>query len=151
MSFQRILVATDFSENAQHALDVVKQMLDAQGGRVVLMTALEAPSEHTLVGGSIKPLVNLVEARATAEARHRAEAERAGSGQARERVLITHHPPPDAIVTAARAAGADLIVVGSHGYRGFKRWVIGSVSERVCRQTTIPVLLIPPAGAPAGE
>lgn len=147
MAFQRILVATDFSDNAQHALDVVKQMLDTQGGRVILMTAIEAPSEHTLVGGSLKPLINLPEARAKAEEKLAAEAKRAGIGQALAGTVVTDHRPEDEIVEAAQKAGADLIVVGSHGYRGFKRWVIGSVSERVCRQTTIPVLLIPPAGA----
>jgi nucleotide-binding universal stress UspA family protein len=143
MTFKRILVATDFSENARHALDRVRSLLDTQGGRVVLMTALGAPDPHTMVGGAIKPHVNLAEAREQAEAQLRAEAKRAAIGQALESVIVRDRRAEDEILAAARELEADLIVVGSHGYRGFKRWVIGSVSEQITRQSEIPVLLVP--------
>lgn len=143
MTFKRILVATDFSENARHALDRVRSLLDTQGGRVVLMTALGAPDPTTMVGGAIKPHVNLAEARKQAEAELHAEARRAAIGQALESVVVRDRRAVDEILQAARDVDADLIVVGSHGYRGFKRWVIGSVSEQVTRQSEIPVLLVP--------
>ena len=47
-----------------------------------------------------------------------------------------------AIEDAAHAAGADLLVLGTHGRRGFKRFFLGSVAEQVIRQSQIPVLLI---------
>lgn len=47
------------------------------------------------------------------------------------------------ILRAARQWPADLIVMGTHGLSGFQRLLLGSVTERVLRQTEIPVLTIP--------
>jgi nucleotide-binding universal stress UspA family protein len=48
---------------------------------------------------------------------------------------------------------ADLIVMGTHGRRGFRRLVLGSVAERVLRSASCPVLMIPAQAAdmPAGS
>ena len=43
---------------------------------------------------------------------------------------------------AAEARGADLIVLGTHGRRGVRRPVLGSVAEEVIRESTLPVLLV---------
>lgn len=43
---------------------------------------------------------------------------------------------------AAREWGGDLLVVGTHGRRGVRRLVLGSVAEAVIRQSTMPVLLV---------
>ena len=45
----------------------------------------------------------------------------------------------------AEAMGADLLVMGSHGRSGFKRFVLGSVTERTLRKACCPVLIVPPA------
>lgn len=47
------------------------------------------------------------------------------------------------ILTAAEEAGADLIVVGTHGKRGLERFALGSVSAQILRDSTIDVLAIP--------
>ncbi|WP_423195466.1 MULTISPECIES: universal stress protein [unclassified Cupriavidus] len=43
---------------------------------------------------------------------------------------------------AAREWGGDLLVIGTHGRRGVRRLVLGSVAEAVIRQATMPVLLV---------
>ena len=50
----------------------------------------------------------------------------------------------DAVVAEIRAAGgkADLIVVGSHGYRGYKRFLLGSVSQAVAAQAKCSVEIV---------
>ena len=48
----------------------------------------------------------------------------------------------EAILTQAKAVGADLIVMSTHGYHGVKRVLLGSVAERVARHATMPVMLI---------
>ncbi|MCS6474224.1 universal stress protein, partial [Burkholderia thailandensis] len=50
---------------------------------------------------------------------------------------------PQRIVSLADEIGADVIVMGTHGRRGFRRLVLGSVAERVLRHATRPVLMIP--------
>ena len=69
-----------------------------------------------------------------------------GSDHAKVRVIghvITDAPSP-AIVNLASQLQAHLLVVGSHGAHGVARWLLGSVAERVVRQATCPVLVVPP-------
>ena len=54
---------------------------------------------------------------------------------------------PDAIVRRAVTRAADLIVMGTHGRTGIKRWFAGSVAERVLRTAPCPVLVVPPQDA----
>jgi nucleotide-binding universal stress UspA family protein len=50
--------------------------------------------------------------------------------------------PADEIIAAARATGADLIAMSTHGRSGLGRLVFGSVAEAVLRQAGIPVFLL---------
>jgi nucleotide-binding universal stress UspA family protein len=59
----------------------------------------------------------------------------------------------DVILEEARRWEADLIVMGTHGRRGFNRLLLGSDAERVLRETPVPLLLVREQGADpaAGE
>ena len=48
------------------------------------------------------------------------------------------------ILERAAALPSDLIVMGTHGRHGFDRFVLGSVTEKVIRKATCPVLTVPP-------
>ena len=52
--------------------------------------------------------------------------------------------PQTTIVDQAISRSADLIVVGTHGRRGFKRLLLGSVTEAILREAPCPVLTVPP-------
>jgi nucleotide-binding universal stress UspA family protein len=61
---------------------------------------------------------------------------------------------PDVILAAAASVAPDLIVMGTHGLGGFRKWLIGSTTERVLRRTRTPLLAVPPSApepAFAGE
>lgn len=66
---------------------------------------------------------------------------------------IGHGPVVRAIRQEARELPADLIVMGTHGQGGFERFLLGSVTEKILRTVTCPVLTIPPAApdAPAAS
>ena len=49
------------------------------------------------------------------------------------------------IVNAIEEQQADLVVAGTHGRRGFQRWLMGSVCERLLRRVSIPILTVPNA------
>jgi len=53
----------------------------------------------------------------------------------------------DALVRYARQVGAGLVVVGTHGLRGVRRFLMGSVAEEVVRRAPCPVLTVPNAAA----
>jgi len=60
--------------------------------------------------------------------------------------------PQTAIIDQALSNKADLIVMGTHGRRGFRRLLLGSVTEAVLREAPCPVLTVPPhASATASE
>lgn len=60
----------------------------------------------------------------------------------RVRTEVRKGQPVDEIVEGARAAGADLIAMTTHGRSGLGRLLFGSVAEAVLRQAEIPVFLM---------
>jgi hypothetical protein len=50
---------------------------------------------------------------------------------------------PNQIVNLALAIDADLIVMGTHGARGFERLILGSVADKVTRISDVPLLIAP--------
>jgi nucleotide-binding universal stress UspA family protein len=63
-------------------------------------------------------------------------------------VSIETESPTAAIL--ARSAGADLVVMGTHGRRGPSRWWLGSVAERVLREIDRPLLVVHADDSSAG-
>lgn len=55
--------------------------------------------------------------------------------------LVEGSPARD-IVSIATEEGFDLVVMGTHGRAGVDRWILGSVAERVVRESTVPVLTV---------
>ena len=56
--------------------------------------------------------------------------------------VIRTGSPHEQIVAAAKEAGADLIVIATHGYTGLKHLFLGSTAERVVRHAFCPVLVV---------
>lgn len=59
--------------------------------------------------------------------------------------------PAEQILNLAAEAGADAIVIGTHGRRGLQRWLIGSVAERVVRYAECPVVVVRPTAYVVGS
>jgi nucleotide-binding universal stress UspA family protein len=58
--------------------------------------------------------------------------------------LIRQGPIPEAILRVASECQADVIVMSTHGRSGMKRWLLGSVADRVVTHSDLPVMLIRP-------
>jgi universal stress protein A len=142
MTPRTIVVATDFSEQAEkatrYAIDLARR-LDA---RVHLVHAwLFPPITTPEVGGPlVAGLINDLE-REAAKALELALARYSGAGIPVEGTVVTNDPR-DGVVDAAAKLGADLIVVGTHGRRGLTRALLGSVAESIVRSATCPVLVV---------
>lgn len=62
----------------------------------------------------------------------------------RKETLVVKGNPAEQIVAAAKKAGIDLIVMGTHSRKGLEKAIFGSVSEKVMQSGVCPVLSIPP-------
>jgi nucleotide-binding universal stress UspA family protein len=56
--------------------------------------------------------------------------------------IVENAPAAEAIVDHARKHAVDVIVMATHGRSGFRRWVFGSVAEKVLRGADRPVLMV---------
>lgn len=143
----RILVPTDFSETAGHALRYASDLARGCGARLtVLYSDLFAPPiDYTaVIGGWDENALPQMKARAEEQLQRDAEANVDPSVLYETVVRIA--APLDGILAQARESKAELIVMGSHGRAGFRRLMIGSVTEAVMRQAKVPVLAVPPHG-----
>jgi nucleotide-binding universal stress UspA family protein len=68
------------------------------------------------------------------------------------RVHVRSGDPAKEVLDEAKTLPSDLIVLGTHGLSGFDRWVLGSVTEKILRKASCPVLTVPPPVAePASD
>jgi len=147
--YSRILVAVDGSATAKLALDHALQLAREQRARVRIVHALE--SIHFLVslaGGypfDASALLDTLREDGK-QVLDRAQALAHSAGVEAETALIEGEAPMDRtaaiIVQDALRWDADLIVIGTHGRRGFDRVVLGSVAETLVRIAHLPVLLV---------
>lgn len=127
---KRILVATDFSEQAAKALEAALSLGERQKAEIHLVHALEVALPL------FEPYAVVVPADWVGEARKLAQeklAEAHAAITARGLTGTTHLgdvPAAHAIADRAREIGADLVVIGTHGHTGLKHVLLGSVAER---------------------
>jgi nucleotide-binding universal stress UspA family protein len=132
---KNLLVPTDFSEHAERALVYACELADRLGATVHLVSAIGTMAELE---------VTLTTPMLTSLRRDR-EAALAELAQTRAQIgktLVHEGDPRDAILAAADEVGADLIVMGTHGRRGIRRALLGSVAESVVRHAHVPVLTV---------
>jgi nucleotide-binding universal stress UspA family protein len=152
--YTHILVALDGSETASHALDAALQLARESNAQLQPLYVIDVPTIAFDAPGFDPSIVRdaFVEEskRVLADARERMEKH----GVAGTTRVVEVTPPGEDIaqrvLLAARDAHTDLIVLGTHGRRGFRRLVLGSVAERVLRSATLPVLIIPARASAAG-
>jgi universal stress protein A len=65
------------------------------------------------------------------------------SNSIKSKSILGNGNPADEIVRHAKEEKADLIVIGTHGFTGWRHMILGSVAEKVVRYATCPVLTIP--------
>jgi nucleotide-binding universal stress UspA family protein len=136
---ESVLVAVDFGEAATRAVRLGGLIADACGATLRLLHAesIEAPPYFTS---------EQVEALARQRLATRAQAqqflERFGQKHTTHALtaVVDARSPVEAILHEAQSA--DLVVMGTHGRHGPTRWWLGSVAERVLRETVTPLMIV---------
>ena len=147
--FSKILVPTDFSDPARHALDRAVELAARFGASVTLFHVQVLPmsyaAESDMFGAEVVQALEAAARQELVKEKARAEQRAASLGLENAPAVATKlvlGVPVVAITDEAQRGGRDLIVIGSHGRTGIKRALIGSVAERVVRTSACPVLTV---------
>ena len=143
--FRSIVVGTDGSETAAEAVRQATELAGHMGASIHLVSAFEPVTEGRLrserqgAPGDVEWAVNPREdVNATLE-----EAKKAvEDGGVDVELHAREGDPADAILDVAEERGADLIVVGNRGMTGAKRFLLGSVPNKVSHHAPCSVMII---------
>lgn len=139
---RRILCPTDFSPTANVAVDYAVAMARSFQAELVLLHVipeLNYPIRGLGMAAAFPHLREEVHLRAK---EHLTQVHQKLGSDLAVKEEIRDGAPHDMILAAAKDLGADMIVMGTHGYTGLKHALLGSAAERVVRLSTCPVLTV---------
>ena len=143
--FSRILCPIDFERDSMDALELACALAKQNSATVCLLTVIGAPSD---AAAALPPVALNPNPEFEAECIRRLEviAREKLAGASHEIFVTTGNAAPE-ILNLTAAQNIDLIVMGTHGRTGMKHFFLGSVAERVVRESPVPVLTLHPKAA----
>jgi nucleotide-binding universal stress UspA family protein len=149
VEIREILCPTDFSEPSRHALDHAMVIAKWYGSRITALHVIHAPlvpepPPSVLVAGVAGATMTVTSTFQVCEEDVRAWIEPARRAGIRTDVSVDEGNAARRILEHALSRTTDLIVLGTHGRSGADRAMLGSVTEKVLRKASCPVLTVPP-------
>lgn len=136
--FCRILCPVDFDDNSMQALDTAANLARESNGTVFVLHVVPMIIAPT----GMPVYVDLYKGQEeTAHAKLLEIAHKRLAGLKYE-LLIHTGEPAGTILNAEKKTKADVLVMATHGRRGFKRFLLGSIAEQVVRESVCPVLTV---------
>jgi nucleotide-binding universal stress UspA family protein len=138
--FKRILCVVDFSPASLRAFDLAIRMASMQGSRIHVLHVVPR------IVASLMD-IPITTSRWTAADEEKAKRElpklheRARKHGISATTEIRIGDIDLAILKVLKETRSDLLAMGTHGRRGFERWALGSVAERMLRHSPVPILL----------
>jgi nucleotide-binding universal stress UspA family protein len=145
MEIRSILCPTDFSEFSRHAFDHALAIAKLYHSTITLLHVCPVtPGAVYAPGIGVAPasLLTVADRDVALAAMHRFAEMEAGRG-ASLAFAVAEGNPANEILEHARTMGSSLLVMGTHGRSGFERLLLGSVTEKVLRKASCPVLTVP--------
>ena len=139
--YDHILVPTDGSDHAERAAEHAALLAEAFDATLHLLTVvdIEAAAGPFSAGGVDEAYV---ERRSAAEREALAELADSLDGAVAVETEVVTGQPAEGILDYVTDHEADLVVMGTHGRSGLRRYLTGSVAERVLRLSPVPVLTV---------
>jgi nucleotide-binding universal stress UspA family protein/quercetin dioxygenase-like cupin family protein len=137
-NIRTILHPTDFSENARSAFETACTMARENDATLIVFHVM-APDVSPLPHGPLPDPMQSAESQG-----HRAQFPwpRVSDAQIRVEHRLAEGSAADEILRLSNLVPCDLIVMGTHGRSGVRRYLTGSVAEEVLRKATCPVLVV---------
>jgi len=142
--FSSIVVGIDGSETAREAVRQATALAQAVGARIELVSAYEPVSDARLREAVAVPrdLHWIINPREDVEATLDAAAAEIRAAGVKVEIFARQGDPADAILDVAEERNSDLIVIGNKGMTGAKRFLLGSVPNKVSHHAPCSVLII---------
>ena len=146
MQINQILVPTDFSDNAQHAVDYAVDLAKRCSAKLHLLHTPVVPT-YLLMDLSYSPGPEAV-TRILNDSQEALDAQAKAIADAGVELFtaIREGTVHEVIRDYAKEHDVDLVVVGTHGRTGVSKLMYGSVTERVIKTVHTPILVVPPGG-----
>ncbi|ENW03277.1 universal stress protein [Acinetobacter beijerinckii] len=144
MAYQKILVAIDDSEISVNVIQQAAQLAKALNSEITVVEVMTLDpylSEAYLRMGQSNELIERVRSYVQ-ENLTKAEKKFEELGLTVATQVLEGFSIHDEIIGAAQNLGADLIIMGSHGRTGIKKFILGSVAQKVLGESHIPVLVV---------
>ncbi|MCB0344837.1 MAG: universal stress protein [Bdellovibrionales bacterium] len=146
-----ILVPTDFSKEAESAFPTVLKHVGLVGkdsAKISIVTVIEdlVPISVQFEFGLSYVDTKGLQEEATTQAKKSIEKialEKFAGYNVEGHVIVASRPVHQEVVEFAKHNGVDLIIMSTHGRTGFRHLVLGSVAERVVREASMPVMVVP--------
>lgn len=147
--YKKILCPVDFEENSGEALKEAASLASIGGATLLVLhvVKIETFDDPGATGGvAVESMYDSRIELARKQVEQMLDAIAAG---VKREVLVEVGEPAVMIQDVQARVGADLVVMATHGRRGFKHFILGSVTERVVRESRVPVLTVRPL--PSGQ
>ncbi|WP_288391783.1 universal stress protein [uncultured Acinetobacter sp.] len=145
MSYQHILVPVDDSELSEIATRHALFIAQAFGSRVTVMSVVAVDPFVGVDFYKVAPAItnHFMDAEAHAQNHLEQIQQQFLAHQIDTDVkIIREEPTATGILNIADEVNADLIIMGSHGRSGLKKFVLGSVAQKVASESVVPVMIV---------
>jgi nucleotide-binding universal stress UspA family protein len=143
MAIQQIIVPTDFSDGSGIAARSAAALAAPDAASIHLLHVIRLPFLHTTYDLNVPEAVWEGLRKGTHERLAETRAELEGLGVTDVHQIVSESlQPAEAIAHSVREVDADLVVMATHGRRGLKHALLGSVTERTLRTSPVPVLAV---------
>jgi nucleotide-binding universal stress UspA family protein len=138
-NFKRVLCPVQFDKNSAAALAIAKEIAQQNSGKLFVLYSVSPHADPTRVGG---PAMAAHDEKVAEQEMARLKREMLTDVE-HEAIIVIGNPAEE-IVKAEHEYGVDLVVMATHGRTGVSHLVLGSVAERVVRESVCAVLTIRP-------
>jgi nucleotide-binding universal stress UspA family protein len=143
--FRSIVVGTDGSETAGEAVRQATELAQSTGASIDLVSAYEPVSNQRLREERRETPEDMqwaINPREDVDETLEAAAKQVKEANVEVETFARQGDPADAILDVAEERGADLIIVGNKGMTGAKRFLLGSVPNKVSHHAPCSVMII---------
>ncbi len=144
--FKHLLVPLDGSDLAETAVPLACELAAKFGSEITLLTVTRSPYMAVDVGGhSYVEMLDEMRGQIQSDSALYLQSQKE---KLQEKGLVVHtcivegEPIAEVVLDTAVERDVDAIVMSTHGRSGVRRWVFGSVADKILQRAKVPILLV---------